>query len=39
MSTFWRRLTILALVYLALAGPCWAGVPRVVMVEDFTATW
>ena len=24
---------------LALAATAWAGVPRVVLIEDFTATW
>lgn len=33
-----RFATMLALT-LAFAVPAFAGVPRVVLVEDFTATW
>ena len=39
MRNAWRALLVLALLAIGLGGSAWASVPRVVMVEDFTATW
>jgi len=39
MRQAWRVLLAVAALTLALAGPVWASVPKVVMVEDFSATW
>jgi hypothetical protein len=39
MRNAWKIIVVLASVALCLGGPAWAGVPRVVFVEDFTATW
>ena len=39
MRNAWRAMLALALIALGLGSAAWASVPRVVMVEDFTATW
>ena len=39
MRNAWRIALALVLVSLGAGGAAWAGVPKVVMVEDFTATW
>jgi hypothetical protein len=39
MRNPWKILLAVLAVGLGLAAPVWASVPRVVMVEDFTATW
>jgi hypothetical protein len=37
MRTAWK--IALALAVFAFSAPAWASVPKVVMVEDYTATW
>jgi hypothetical protein len=39
MRNVWKMLAVMAAVALSMGGPAWAGVPRVVFIEDFTATW
>jgi hypothetical protein len=38
MRNAWKNIAVLALALL-VGGPAWAGVPRVVLVEDFTNHW
>jgi len=39
MRIAWRGLLAAASIALVLAGPAMASVPKVVMLEDFSATW
>ena len=39
MRKAWRVLLALGVIAIGLGGTAWASVPKVVMVEDFTATW
>ena len=39
MRNAWKIMLALMTISLCLGGAAWASVPKVVMVEDFTATW
>lgn len=39
MRNAWKIMLALAAIGMCAGGAAWASVPKVVMIEDFTATW
>jgi len=39
MRNAWKIMLALLTISAFAGGAAWAGVPKVVMIEDFTATW
>ena len=37
MRQIWKTLFVLALIAVCAGGAAWAGVPKVVLLEDYTA--